>query len=348
MGEGSGSVRDLYKLPKAHLHLHFIGSLRVATMQQLALRYGVRLPPGLGGEALWWKQLQERDWSCFQQRYDAARATVRTADDVRRLLREAAEDDAADGSGWLEIQVDPTSYASRFGGLEAALEVILDAAKNAERFTGVGVGVVVAASWARAPQDAEALARLAVRYAGRGVIGFGLSNDERCGQVAQFARAFRIARQAGLAGVPHAGFFAGAWHVRQCVQLLGARRIGHGITAAGDAQVLQLLASRGVVLEVCPTSYEPLGVVPTLAQVPLRQLYDAGVAVALGADDPLLFGTRLAGQYTFARDLFGFTDAELAELARYSIRGSAAPQTVKTRLLAGVDSWLRRELSSHD
>jgi adenosine deaminase len=338
----SGLMRNLCTLPKAHLHLHFVGSLRAATVAELALRYGMSLPFALVGEAAsWWKQLQERDWCCFQQRYDAARATVRTADDVHRLLREAAEDDAADGSGWLEIQVDPSSYALRFGGLESALETILAAAQDAERLTGVGIGVVVAASWARSPQDAQVLARLAARYAGRDVVGFGLSNDERCGQVAQFAHAFHIAGQAGLAGVPHAGFFAGPWHVRQCVELLGARRIGHGITAARDTRVLELLACRGVVLEVCPTSYEPLGVVQTLAQVPLRQLYDAGVAVALGADDPLLFGTRLAGQYALARDVFGFADAELADLARCSIQGSAAPQAIKSRLLAGVDSWLR-------
>jgi adenosine deaminase len=322
------------------LHLHFIGSLRLTTVRELARQHGVNLPPALIGEAALWEPSQKYDWSTFQQRYDAARATVRTADDVQRLLREAAEDDAADGSGWLEIQVDPSSYAPRFGGLESALEVILDAAQEAERLTGVGLGIVVAASWARPPHEAETLARLAARYAGQGVVGFGLSNDERCGCVAEFADAFRIARQAGLSGVPHAGFFVGAWHVRQCVELLGAKRIGHGITAAHDAQVLDLLASRGVVLEVCPTSYEPLGVVQTLAHVPLWQLYEAGVAVALSADDPLLFETSLAGQYTLARELFGFTDIELAEFARCSIRGSVAPNAVKTRLLAGVDSWL--------
>lgn len=327
-------MRDLRALPKAHLHLHLTGAMRLATARELARGHGVAIPPVPSWEPA-------GDWSCFQRPYDAAREAIRTAADVERVVREAAEDDAADGSGWLEIQVDPTSYASRLGGLGATIEAVLGAARQAARATGIGVGVIVAASWARPARDAEALARLAAQYAGHGVVGFGLSNDERCGQVADFARAFRIAREAGLAGVPHGGFFAGAWHVRECVELLGARRIGHGITAVGDPAVLETLAARGVVLEVCPTSYAPLGVIETVAEVPLRRLRDAGVPVALGADDPLLFGTGLAGQYALARDVLGFSDAELAQLARCSIRGSMAPAEVKAGLLAGVDAWLR-------
>lgn len=328
-------VRDLRALPKAHLHLHLTGSMRPATARDLAAHHGVAFPPAPS-----WEQAAARDWAVFQRPYDVAREAIRTAADVERVVREAAEDDDADGSGWLEIQVDPTSYAPRLGGLEATIEVVLDSARKAARATGIGVGIVVAASWARPARDAETLARLAVRYARHGVVGFGLSNDERRGRVADFARAFRIAREAGLAGVPHGGFFAGAWHVRECVELLGARRIGHGITAARDPATLEALAALGVVLEICPTSYAPFGVVETVTEIPLRRLRDAGVPVALGADDPLLFGTGLAGQYALVRDVLGFVDAELAELARCSIRGSTAPAGLEAQLLAGVDDWL--------
>ncbi|MGH8887945.1 MAG: hypothetical protein ACRDYX_22840 [Egibacteraceae bacterium] len=102
----------------------------------------------------------------------------------------------------------------------------------------------------------------------------------------------------------------------------------------------EIVANADRLLEVCPTSYAPLGVCKTVAQVPLRQLRDAGVPVALGADDPLLFGTGLAGQYALVRDALGFGDADLAELARCSIRGSAAPDGLEAQLLAGVDAWL--------
>jgi adenosine deaminase len=328
-------MRDLRALPKAHLHLHLTGSMRPATARDLAARHGLPLAPLPS-----WEQALARDWAYFQQPYDACREAIRTAADVERVVREAAEDDAADGSGWLELQVDPTSYAPLLGGLEATVEVMLDAARSAARATGIGIGIVVASSWARPARHAEALARLATRYEGEGVVGFGLSNDERCGQVADFAGAFRIAREAGLPGAPHGGFFEGAWHVRDCVDLLGARRIGHGIRAVEDPRVLELLTTRGIALEVCPTSYTPLGVIGSVEEVPLRRLRDAGVPVALGADDPLLFGTGLAGQYALARDVLGFGDAELAEFARCSIRWSAAPEETKAQLLARVNAWL--------
>ncbi len=98
--------------------------------------------------------------------------------------------------------------------------------------------------------------------------------------------------------------------------------------------------ARGVTLEVCPSSNVALGIAARSRDVPLRRLFEAGVPIALGADDPLLFGSRLVAQYGIARRQHGFTDAELADLARMSVLGSAAPDAVRTDLLAGIDAWL--------
>ena len=336
-------MRDLRALPKAHLHLHFTGSLRPATLRALAERHGVRLPDSLrqtdGMNPPDLRTTDERGWFRFQRLYDTARSVVRGEDDVRRLLREAAEDERAEGSGWLEIQVDPTSYAPWLGGLTPAVEVILDAAQEAEEATGVGVAVIIAANRTRHPLDARTLARLAAMHAGGRVVGFGLSNDERRGRTAEFAPAFRIAARAGLLSAPHGGELVGAENVRSVLDDLGAQRIGHGVRAVEDPRLLDRLAARGVALEVCPVSNVRMGVFDRLSDVPLRTLRDAGVQVALGADDPLLFGERLVAQYDAARAL-GCTDEELAELARDSIRASRAPDDVRSRLLTGVDDWL--------
>jgi adenosine deaminase len=112
------------------------------------------------------------------------------------------------------------------------------------------------------------------------------------------------------------------------------------VRAADDPRLMQRLADRQVTCEVCPASNVALGVYEKPEDVPLRTLFEAGVPLALGADDPLLFGSRLAAQYESARLHHGFTDAELAELARQSVRGSAAPEDVKAKLLSGVDDWL--------
>jgi len=328
-------------LPKAHLHLHFTGSMRHSTLLELAEQQGVRLPEALLSD--WPPRLRatdERGWFRFQRLYDTARSVVRTPEVIRRLLREAAEDERADGSGWLEIQVDPTTYAKWLGGLTPTVELILDAAREAERATGVGIGVIIAANRTRHELDARTLARLAGQYAGRGVVGFGLSNDERRGRARDFARAFQIARRAGLAALPHGGELAGPASVRECLDELDAQRIGHGVGAASDPELVRRLADEQVTLEVCPASNVALGVASKPADVPLPLLREAGVPVALGADDPLLFGSRLAEQYDLVRAAHGCSDHELAELARCSIRGSLAPDPVKARLLGGVSSWL--------
>jgi adenosine deaminase len=334
-------ARPLATLPKAHLHLHFTGSMRHSTLVELAIERGVHLPDALVTD--WPPRLSgtdERGWFRFQRLYDTARSVVRTEADVHRLVREAAEDDLAEGSGWLELQIDPSGYASRLGGLTPAVEFVLAAAAEATAATGVGIGVIIAANRTKHPLDARTLARLAAAQAGRGVVGFGLSNDERRGAAAEFAPAFRIAARAGLMAVPHGGELAGPASVRACLDELQADRIGHGVAAAHDADLLERLAARRVTLEVCPSSNVALGVAATPADVPLRPLLDAELQVALGADDPLLFGHRLTDQYEIARHGHGLSDRELAELARMSVRASAAPAVVKSRLLAGVDAWL--------
>ncbi len=335
------TVRRLAELPKAHLHLHFTGAMRHSTLVALARSRGVHLPEALVAD--WPPQLSgtdERGWFRFQRLYDIARSVIRTEADVRRLIREAAEDERDEGSGWLEIQVDPSGYAARLGGLTPAVELMLDAAAAAAAATGVGIGVIIAANRTRHPLDARTLARLAAAHAGRGVVGFGLSNDERRGAAADFAPAFRIAARAGLIAVPHGGELAGPASVRACLDELHADRIGHGVAAARDKSLTERIAAAGVTLEVCPSSNVALGVAATPADVPLGALLEAGIPVALGADDPLLFGQRLTAQYRLARQAHGLSDDQLAELARMSVRGSVAPPEIRSRLLAGIDRWL--------
>jgi adenosine deaminase len=334
-------VRDLEALPKAHLHLHFTGSMRHATLLELAARDGIRLPDSLVED--WPPELSahdEKGWFRFKRLYDVARSVLRTEDDVRRLVREAAEDDVRDGGRWLEIQVDPSGYAARFAGITAFTDLVLDAARDASERTGLGIAVIIAANRTRHPLDARTLARLAAQYAGRGVVGFGLSNDERRGSTAEFAPAFRIAERAGLMLTPHGGELRGPEHIRTCLDDLHADRLGHGIRSAEDPELLARVVDAGVALEVCPVSNVALGVYSDLTSVPLPELLAAGATVALGADDPLLFGSRLAGQYSTMRAAHDLTDEQLAELARMSVQAARAPDATKQEILAAIDTWL--------
>ena len=312
-------------------------------MVELARRHRVSLPPALAEE--WPPQLStadERGWFRFQRLYDTARSVLRTPGDLYRLVRETAEDERDEGSGWLELQADPSGYAARYGGITAFTELLLDAARQAEAATGVAIGIIIGANRTRHPLDARTLARLAAQYAGRGVVGFGLSNDERRGPAQDFERAFRIADRAGLLLSPHAGELVGPQSVRVSLDLLHADRIGHGVRSVEDPALVERLAKDEVTLEVCPVSNVALGVAPAATAVPVRVLFEAGVPIALSADDPLLFGPRLVRQYELARDVHGFTPPELAALARMSVTGSAAPAHIQARLLSGIEAWLAR------
>jgi adenosine deaminase len=312
-------VSDLRLLPKANLHLHLTGAMRPSTLAELADRHGLTVPPPLPAGA--------HPWAEFQTRYDAARDAIRSADELKRVVAEAIEDNAADGCTWLEIQLDPTSYAPVLGGFEPVIEAALDA------MTDAPCGLIIASSWARSGPHATMLASLAVRY---GAVGFGLSNDERRGRVEDFVEATQVARD--LIVVPHGGFYEGAWHVRKCVELLGANRIGHALTGMRDKEILALMAEHGVTIEVCPTSYPPLGAAE-YAELPLREVMRAGVGIALASDDPLVFGGHVTDQYVIARDHVGLTTAELAAVARFSIEASAAPDDLKVRTVQGIKEW---------
>jgi len=334
--------RDLAKLPKAHLHLHFTGSLDVQTLIRLADAAHQSLPDQLTDAEAFSAPATTKGWFRFQRAYDIARHVVAGEAAMRTVVDTAARLDAADGSRRLEIQIDPTSYAPAVGGIINALDIVLDEAVRASQRHGVQVGVIVAASRMRHPIEARTLARLAARNVGNepgSVVGFGLSNDEWAGDTPAWEGAFRIARNAGLPGVPHGGELRGPDHIRTVVAMLRPTRLGHGIRAAEDPKLVDDLVKAGITLEICPSSNVHLGVYPSLADVPLRQLVAAGATVALGADDPLLFLTRLNDQYVIARQL-GFTDDELADLARSSLRASFATDADKAKWLAEVDDWL--------
>ncbi len=156
---------------------------------------------------------------------------------------------------------------------------------------------------------------------------------------AQFADVFRRARDLGLHSVPHAGETTGPQTVRDGVELLGARRIGHGISAADDPALLALLVERGVALEVCPTSNLRTRAVATLAEHPFRRLLDAGVAVTLNTDDPGMFDTDLNREYLLAHEVFGLDRARPGRAGRRRRRASFAPAATRQALLAEIDAY---------
>lgn len=190
------------------------------------------------------------------------------------------------------------------------------------------------------PADAVVQAHIAVRHAGRGVVAFGLANDELLGPPGHFVEAFDIARDAGLLSTPQAGELDGPHSVVAALDLLGADRIQHGVRAVEQPGLLERLADKGVCLDVCPSSNVLLGVVTSLEEHPLPRLIEAGVRVSINADDPLLFGPGLLEEYELCRAAFGLGDFEMARIAATSISASGACSNTKAEALNAIDEWL--------
>ena len=275
----------------------------------------------------------------FQELYVAARQSLRSVDDLVRLVREVVEDAARDGAVWIEPAVNLVEHR-HLGSDEFILETLLAAGHAATKESGTAVGWLITADRTRDPRLAVEQATSAAPYAGQGVAAFGLANDESACAPGVFAPAFAIARQAGLISAPHAGEHGDAASVRDAVDALGADRVQHGVRAIEDPELVRRLADERVCLDVCPTSNVALSVVADLARHPLPALLEAGVPCSINADDPLLFGCGLLDEYVVARDHLGLEDGALASCARTSIEHSGAPMVLKEDAFRAIDNWL--------
>jgi adenosine deaminase len=324
------SVRDLAVLPKAHLHLHFEEGIRQSTLDEFAEEFGVPTPRMKGF----------KDFIEFDHLAQAAVGVMRTPAHLQRMVREIAEDAAAQGCRWIEPAVWLPLHRGRMGSDEAALEILVDASVEATRATGVGIGWLIASNRNDSPADAVEQAKIAARWAGRGVVAFGLHNNEELYPPEPFVESFRVAADAGLLLTPHGGELAGPDSVRACVEVLGAHRVQHGIRAIEDPRLVDLLCEREVCLDVCPTSNIILKSVANLGVHPLPALLADGVQCSINADNPVMFDCDILSEYELGRSDLGLSDAALASAARASIRSSGAPTEVRDLALADIATWL--------
>lgn len=276
----------------------------------------------------------------FVEMYDGAVGLVRTRDQLARVVREVVQDAAASGAVWLEAQANPMFYVPQFGTPEEVTTFLLETGRAEADRLGIGFGLMLVAIRNLPPAQAEELAVLAAGFAGRGVVSFGLAADEALFPPAPFEKAFAIAREAGLVSAPHAGELLGPESVVDALDLLGARRVQHGVRAVEDPELVRRLAAEGTVLDVCPTSNVALWVVPEIGAHPLPALLEAGVRCSINGDDPLLFGPGLLEEYETARTSLGLSDEQLAAVAKASLEGSGAPAAFVREQVAAVDAWL--------
>ncbi|GAA3038399.1 adenosine deaminase [Streptosporangium longisporum] len=311
-------MRDLRLLPKAHLHVHLESTVRPETVRELGG------PPEPEGAFTSFRE--------FADQRAKVRGLLRTPEHFRRIALEFCEDEAAQGTRYAEVTFTAASHGERVGRLEMPLEAVLDGLAEGEARFGVRSRVLLDHSRRRPVERLWRTYELATRY--DEVIGIGLAGDESH-PLAPFAEVFGAAADAGLHLVHHAGESAGAASIREALDLGRTERLGHGIRVLDDEALVARVRESGIALEVCPTSNVLLGLVPSLADHPLPRLRAAGLRVTINTDGE----TALADEYARLREVFGYGDDVLAELARASIEASFAPRDLVAALLAEVDAW---------
>ena len=328
-------MRDLSALPKAELHVHLEGAMRLDTVRDLADRRGVAIPSGLADDG--WRFDGFLD---FIDQYVAMCALMHDLDDFRRLAYEVCEDLAANNVRYAEAVFSPSNHADRLGGdWFGPIEAVLDGLAAGERDTGVVVRLGPDIVRDLGVEHADRVLEVALKYAGRGVVALNCAGSERT-DIGPFARHFRAAKEAGLKSVPHAGEWAGATNVWATLEAYEPDRIGHGVSAAGDPDLVAHLADLGIPLEVSPVSNVATGVYASLADHPFERLRAAGVVVTLNSDDPPMFGAWLTDVYEAARQTWEYTDEQLAEIARTGVRASFADDDLKAAIDRDIDGWL--------
>ncbi len=325
-------------LPKAELHVHHVGSASPRIVSELAARHpDAGVPSDLEG-------LKEfftfRDFAHFIDVYLAVVDLIRTPEDIRLLTYEVARE-MAEGQHLRYAELTCTPYTSVLRGIaiQAYTEAIEDARVAAERDFGLVLRWIYDIPGESGIPAADATLEYALEHRTDALVGFGLGGPEIGVPRAQFQEHFDRARGAGLHSVPHAGETTGPETVWDAVRLLGAERIGHGCSAAQDPELLAHLAATGVVLEVCPTSNIATRAVARIEDHPLRAFVEAGVTVTISSDDPPMFSTTLNDDYEVAAGLLDLDEGGVADLARAAVTASFAPEDVKARIGAEIDTY---------
>ena len=317
-------------LPKVELHCHLEGAAGPSLIRRLAQRNNITLPDTLFTSD---DQFAWTDFSSFLEAYDQASRAISTAADYRDVTYQYLAECAKETAVYVEIMSSPDHAATAGLSYEDHLEGIVQGIDDAERDYGITGRLIVTCVRHFGPVRALKVAEQVRSNPHPYVVGFGMGGDENAYGFGEFLPAFDLVHSEGLACTVHAGEWAGAESVREALTTLPVQRIGHGVRAVEDSEVLQLVADRGIHLEVCPTSNIRTGVYPSYGAHPLNTLRAAGISVSLNSDDPPYFNTTIGREYELARSEFGLTDDDLLETTQNALTAAFTDEATQARLL---------------
>ena len=325
---------------KAEIHCHIEGAASPQLVLAQASKYGADPSAFIRDGAFVW-----HDFTSFLAAYDFSADLFRTEDDYARLAEHYLTSLARDGAIYSEIFVSPDHARKASLSADAYVRALGEGIRRAQDKTGIEGRMIVVGVRHFGVEAVEATARFAARCGHPLVTGFGMAGEERFGEAEDYVRAFEIAREAGLGITVHAGELAGWESVRDALDHLRPARIGHGVRAIENPDLVRRIAAQGVVLECCPGSNVALGIFDGWESHPFERLRSAGCRVTLNSDDPPYFRTSIKAEYDNAALHFGLADKDLAGVTRTAIEAAFVDRKTKAALLARLGPPPRQERS---
>ncbi|WP_192363006.1 adenosine deaminase [Mesorhizobium mediterraneum] len=321
---------------KAELHCHIEGAAAPELVVRQAQKYGKDTSPYIQNGSFVW-----HDFTSFLAAYDFSSDLFRTEEDYARLADHYLTSLARDGAIYSEIFTSP-DHAGKAGlSPKAYTDALGEGMARAKAKTGIEGRMIVTGVRNAGVESIEQAARFAARCGHPLVTGFGVAGDERMGDLEDYVRAFEIAREAGLGITVHAGELMGWESVEAALDHIRPSRIGHGVRAVENPDLVRRIADEGVVLECCPSSNVALKVFDSFADHPFPALQAAGCKVTLNSDDPPYFWTSLKREYDIAAEHFSMNDKALAAVTRTAIEAAFVDKKTRTALLTRLNSAAR-------
>jgi adenosine deaminase len=332
------------RLPKAELHVHLDGSLRPATLLELAGAAGVALPAAdPAGIRSAFRADSARDLEDYLRRFALTVAVLQTPDALERVAREMVEDAAADGVRCLEVRYCPLLSCTGGLTLDEVIEAVCRGLRHGASLHDLPVAMICCTLRHFDPSQSSAIAEAAVRGRAAGVVGFDIAGGEATHRAAPHRQAFEIAGRGLLRLTAHAGEASGPASIREALVDCRAERIGHGTRLFEDPELLAYVRDRQIPVEINLTSNVQTHAVPSLERHPLRQYLEAGLCVTLASDNWLISGVTLSSEYARAAATFSLSRGEITQLVLNGFRSSFLPSRVREECLDAarmvLDAW---------
>ena len=339
----------IHTLPKAELHCHLDGSLRISTIFELADNQGVQLPSTNEKELanLLSSQDKSQNLNEYLQRFAITLSVLQTADSLERCTYELIEDVSKENIRYIEIRYSPILHSEKGLSMGESVEAVQHGLNRGKNDFGIYSGIIICGIRNISPNISLQLAEIAVTYKDKGVVGFDLAGTEENFPAKEHKDAFYLIQNNNINATIHAGEAFGPASIHQAIHYCNANRIGHGTRLHEDRDLMNYVNDHRIALEICLSSNIHTGSVKSIADHPFKTYLDKNLRVTLNTDNRLMSNTTLTAEYILATETFNLTVDQIHTLIINGFKSTFLPHNVRRDMINSVVSELEATFS-HD